>query len=32
MSVLVLTAVGISVADFAAHTALKSYLIGRLDD
>jgi len=30
--VLVLSALGIGVADFAAHTALKSYLIGRLDD
>ena len=29
---LVLSALGIGVADFAAHTALKSYLIGRLDD
>lgn len=27
-----LSALGIGVADFAAHTALKSYLIGRLDD
>jgi two-component system OmpR family sensor kinase len=32
VSVLVLSALGIGVADFAAHTALKSYLIGRLDD
>ena len=32
MSVLVLSALGIGVADFAAYTALKSYLIGRLDD
>ena len=29
---LVLSALGIGVADFAAYTALKSYLIGRLDD
>jgi len=27
-----LSAIGIGVADFAAHTALKSYLIGRIDD
>lgn len=27
-----LSALGIGVADFAAYTALKSYLIGRLDD
>lgn len=27
-----MSALGIGVADFAAHTALKSYLIGRLDD
>jgi two-component system OmpR family sensor kinase len=27
-----LSALGIGIADFAAHTALKSYLIGRLDD
>ena len=27
-----LSALGIGVADFAAHTALKSYLMGRLDD
>lgn len=32
VSVLVLSALGIGVADFAAYTALKSYLIGRLDD
>jgi len=32
VSVLVLSALGIGIADFAAHTALKSYLIGRLDD
>jgi two-component system OmpR family sensor kinase len=32
VSVLVLSALGIGVADFAAHAALKSYLIGRLDD
>ncbi len=27
-----MSALGIGIADFAAHTALKSYLIGRLDD
>lgn len=27
-----LSALGIGIADFAAHTALKSYLIGRLDE
>ena len=28
---MILTAIGIGVADFAAHTALKSYLVNRLD-
>ena len=32
IGVLILSAVGIAIADFAAQTALKSYLIGQADD
>lgn len=32
ISVLLLSALGITIADFAAQTALKSYLIGQADD
>ena len=32
IGVLVLSAIGITTVDFAAQTALKSYLIGQADD